>query len=188
MYWSLLQKSKGDEEDGNTPEQDGNAPEIEGNVAIDEGDSLSEMQEKTTESENTNEGWRDYARTRLANDAKATKKGGERQFNGLIDVYKKIYASDGIAGLYRGSLFQFPDNLFASFALGWLISNGASLASYLIDTMRRRMTMTSGEAVKYKNTFTSFNQIVKKEGVKSLFKGGGANILRVVASAGVLSG
>lgn len=44
----------------------------------------------------------DYARTRLANDAKASTKGGERQFNGLIDVYRKTLASDGIAGLYRG--------------------------------------------------------------------------------------
>lgn len=41
----------------------------------------------------------DYARTGLANDVK---KGGERQFNGLVDVYGKTYASDGIAGLYRG--------------------------------------------------------------------------------------
>jgi hypothetical protein len=45
----------------------------------------------------------DYARTRLANDAKSAKKGGgERQFNGLIDVYRKTIASDGVAGLYRG--------------------------------------------------------------------------------------
>ena len=44
----------------------------------------------------------DYARTRLANDAKAAKKGGERQFNGLIDVYRKTLKSDGVAGLYRG--------------------------------------------------------------------------------------
>jgi len=45
----------------------------------------------------------DYARTRLANDAKsAGKGGGERQFNGLVDVYRKTLASDGIAGLYRG--------------------------------------------------------------------------------------
>merc|ERR1712190_404302 len=42
----------------------------------------------------------DFARTRLANDAKG--KDGKRQFNGLIDVYKKTIASDGIAGLYRG--------------------------------------------------------------------------------------
>ena len=44
----------------------------------------------------------DYARTRLANDAKSAKSGGSRQFNGLVDVYKKTLASDGIAGLYRG--------------------------------------------------------------------------------------
>merc|ERR1712213_225663 len=42
----------------------------------------------------------DFARTRLANDAKG--KDGKRQFNGLIDVYKKTLASDGISGLYRG--------------------------------------------------------------------------------------
>jgi len=45
----------------------------------------------------------DYARTRLANDNKAAKKGGgERQFNGLVDVYRKTLATDGVAGLYRG--------------------------------------------------------------------------------------
>ena len=47
----------------------------------------------------------DYARTRLANDAKAattTGGSGTRQFNGLLDVYKKTLASDGIVGLYRG--------------------------------------------------------------------------------------
>merc|ERR1711939_509439 len=43
----------------------------------------------------------DYARTRLANDNKNAKTGGERQFNGLVDVYRKTLASDGIAGLYR---------------------------------------------------------------------------------------
>merc|ERR1712150_99670 len=34
----------------------------------------------------------DYARTRLANDSKG--KGGERQFNGLVDVYAKTLKSD----------------------------------------------------------------------------------------------
>jgi solute carrier family 25 (mitochondrial adenine nucleotide translocator), member 4/5/6/31 len=44
----------------------------------------------------------DYARTRLANDAKAAKhKGGQRQFGGILDVYLKTLASDGITGLYR---------------------------------------------------------------------------------------
>lgn len=44
----------------------------------------------------------DYARTRLANDNKSAGKGGTRQFKGLLDVYKKTLASDGIVGLYRG--------------------------------------------------------------------------------------
>ncbi|XP_030547408.1 ADP,ATP carrier protein 1, mitochondrial isoform X1 [Rhodamnia argentea] len=156
----------------------------------------------------------DYARTRLANDAKAAKKGGERQFNGLVDVYRKTMASDGIAGLYRGfniscvgiivyrGLYfgmydslkpvlltgSLQDSFFASFALGWLITNGAGLASYPIDTVRRRMMMTSGEAVKYKSSLDAFSQILKNEGAKSLFKGAGANILRAVAGAGVLAG
>ena len=155
----------------------------------------------------------DYARTRLANDAKSAKKGGERQFNGLVDVYKKTLASDGIAGLYRGFMpsvtgivvyrglyFGMYDsikpvlltgslegNFLASFLLGWTVTTGAGIASYPLDTIRRRMMMTSGEAVKYKGTMDAARQIVAAEGVKSLFKGAGANILRGVAGAGVLS-
>merc|ERR1711939_1077245 len=124
----------------------------------------------------------DFARTRLAADAKSAGKGGqggERQFNGLADVYRKTIASDGIAGLYRGFL--------ASFLLGWGVTTGAGIASYPLDTIRRRTMMTSGEAVKYKSSLDAASQIVAKEGVKSLFKGAGANILRGVAGAGVLS-
>jgi solute carrier family 25 (adenine nucleotide translocator) protein 4/5/6/31 len=156
----------------------------------------------------------DYARTRLANDNKSAKVGGgERQFNGLIDVYKKTLASDGIAGLYRGfgpsvlgivvyrGLYfgmydsikpvlltgSLEGNFLASFLLGWCVTTGAGIASYPLDTVRRRMMMTSGEAVKYKGSMDAARQIIAKEGVKSLFKGAGANILRGVAGAGVLS-
>jgi len=155
----------------------------------------------------------DFARTRLANDAKSAKKGGERQFNGLIDVYKKTLASDGVRGLYRGfgpsvtgiivyrglyfGLYDsikpvlltgtLEGNFLASFALGWVVTTGAGLASYPLDTVRRRMMMTSGEAVKYSSSAQAFRQIVAQEGVKSLFKGAGANILRGIAGAGVLS-
>ena len=44
----------------------------------------------------------DYARTRLANDLKSSKKGSSRQYSGMIDVYRQTMKSDGIAGLYRG--------------------------------------------------------------------------------------
>jgi len=156
----------------------------------------------------------DYARTRLANDNKSAKKGGERQYNGLIDVYKKTLKTDGIAGLYRGFVISavgiviyrglyfglydslkpivlrgnMKDNFLASFLLGWGITIGAGLASYPIDTVRRRMMMTSGQAVKYSGSMDCMSQILKNEGVASLFKGAGANILRAIAGAGVLSG
>uniref|UniRef100_A0A7S1TGQ6 ADP/ATP translocase n=1 Tax=Compsopogon caeruleus TaxID=31354 RepID=A0A7S1TGQ6_9RHOD len=158
----------------------------------------------------------DYARTRLANDAKSVAKGSaaERQFKGLGDCLSKTYKSDGFIGLYRGfavscvgiivyrgCYFGFFDslkpvvltgslekNFLASFLLGWAVTIAAGLASYPLDTVRRRMMMTSGQAVKYSSSFDAFNQIVRKEGTGALFKGAGANILRGVAGAGVLSG
>ncbi|PHT28439.1 ADP,ATP carrier protein [Capsicum baccatum] len=53
----------------------------------------------------------DYARTHIENDAKAAKKGGERQFNGMIDIYRKTLTSDGVAGLYRGLYCRMYDSL-----------------------------------------------------------------------------
>ena len=44
----------------------------------------------------------DFARTRLANNIKAANVGGDRQFKGLVDVYRKTVATDGVAGLYHG--------------------------------------------------------------------------------------
>jgi len=128
-------------------------------------------------------------------------------------VYRKTLATDGIAGLYRGFVIScvgivvyrglyfgmydslkpalpahLRENFLATFLLGWGITIGAGLASYPLDTVRRRMMMTSGEAVKYKSSMHAFQEIVAKEGYKSLFKGAGANILRAVAGAGVLAG
>ena len=97
----------------------------------------------------------DFARTRLANDNKG--KGGERQFNGLIDVYVKTLKSDGIQGIYRGftisavGIFIYRGMYFgmfdtlkpmliggkdssvvASFLLGWAVTVTAGLMSYPI--------------------------------------------------------
>ena len=151
-----------------------------------------------------------YFHFRLANDAKG--KGGERQYNGLIDVYRKTLKTDGIQGLYRGftiscvGIFIYRgmyfgmydslkpillgDNksLLLSFLLGWGVTIGSGLLSYPIDTIRRRMMMTSGAAVKYKGSIDCGMQILKNEGFMSMMKGAGANVLRGVAGAGVLAG
>ncbi|KZP10463.1 mitochondrial carrier [Athelia psychrophila] len=155
----------------------------------------------------------DYARTRLSADGKSAGKGGQRQFTGLVDVYRKTLKSDGIAGLYRGFvpsivgiavyrglyfggydtikdmvlIGSLQGNFLASFAVGWGCTTGAALAAYPFDTIRRRMMMTSGEAVRYKSFIDAGRQIIAKEGVKSMFAGAGANIVRGVAGAGVLA-
>lgn len=156
----------------------------------------------------------DYARTRLAADAKSHGNvKSQRQFNGMWDVYKKTWHSDGITGLYRGftpsvvgiivyrglyfGLYDsfkplllkgdWQNSFLASFLLGWCITIGASTCSYPLDTVRRRMMMTSGQMVKYKGAWDCLVKIVEMEGVKSLFKGCQANIFRSVAAAGVIS-
>lgn len=156
----------------------------------------------------------DYARTRLANDSKVVGKDGiaSRQYNGLIDVYTKTLKSDGIGGLYRGFViscvgifvyrgFYFglydtlkpmllgdDAGLLLSFCLGYGVTVTAGIMSYPIDTIRRRMMMTSGQAVKYAGSIDCAKTVIANEGFMSLMKGAGANVLRGVAGAGVLSG
>lgn len=155
----------------------------------------------------------DYARTRLASDLKS--KGGKRQYSGLIDVYKQTLKTDGFVGLYRGFNISFvgifvyrgfyfglydsivpnmPDNIkenaFAKFAVGYVVTVVSGLLSYPIDTIRRRMMMTSGmaKADMYKGSIDCAAKIMKAEGFMSFMKGAGANILRGIAGAGVLAG
>lgn len=159
----------------------------------------------------------DYARTRLAADNKMTSKTGgigERQYKGMLDVYRQTLASDGVRGLYRGFgasvsgivvyrgiYFGAYDSLkpivlvgplqgsfLTSFLLGWAVTTVAGFAAYPLDTVRRRMMMTSGGGVHYNGMLHAGREIIKAEGSAALLKGAGANILRGVASAGVLSG
>merc|ERR1712244_196804 len=119
--------------------------------------------------------------------------GGERQYNGLVDVYRQTLKSDGIAGLYRGFVisavgivvyrgFYFglfdtvnpllPENapFIATFGLGYAVTVTSGLISYPIDTIRRRMMMTSGQAVKYKGSIDC-TVLLKNEGFMSMMKG-----------------
>lgn len=95
---------------------------------------------------------------------------------GSYDTLKELV----LVGPLKGSFL-------ASFALGWISTTGAALASYPLDTIRRRMMMTSGGGQHYKSFVDAGRQIVIKEGPKALFAGAGANIMRGVASALVLS-
>ncbi|KAI7746165.1 hypothetical protein M8C21_016243 [Ambrosia artemisiifolia] len=156
----------------------------------------------------------DYARTRLAMDSTGISTNKKRQFNGLYDVYRKTLETDGIRGLYRGFTVSIvgitmyrgmyfglydslkptvlvgplKDNFVASFFLGWSVTTFSGFCAYPFDTLRRRMMMTSGEPMKYRNGIHALRDIIRVEGVWALYRGVTANMLVGVAGAGVLAG
>merc|ERR1712025_560969 len=74
------------------------------------------------------------------------------------------------------------------FCVGYSVTVVAGLASYPIDTIRRRMMMTSGGGTHYNGSLDCAKQISAQEGWQSYFKGAGANIMRGIAGAMVISG
>jgi len=63
----------------------------------------------------------------------------------------------------------------------------AGIASYPLDTVRRRLMMQSGRKdVMYKNTMDCFRKIAKNEGPGAFFKGALSNVIRGTGGALVL--
>jgi solute carrier family 25 (adenine nucleotide translocator) protein 4/5/6/31 len=156
----------------------------------------------------------DFARTRLAADVgKGANK--EREFNGLVDCLKKVVQNDGVKGLYRGfgisvvgiigyrasyfgmfdtgKVLLFEDirkaNFFAMWGFAQIVTVGAGVVSYPLDTVRRRLMMTSGQKgadVMYTGTWDCFKKIYHTEGPGAFFKGCLSNIIRGTGGALVL--
>merc|ERR1712019_119915 len=152
----------------------------------------------------------DFARTRLAADVGS---GKTREFTGLIDCLKKVAASDGVGGLYRGfgisvvgiiayraayfGMFDtgkailFSDaknaNIFAMWFFAQVVTVSAGILSYPLDTVRRRLMMDSGRAEKmYNGTLDCFAKIARDEGPRAFFKGSLSNVIRGTGGALVL--
>jgi len=154
----------------------------------------------------------DFARTRLAADVG---QGGEREFTGLIDCLKKISAKDGAGGLYNGfgisvvgiiayrasyfgmfdtgKVMLFEDikkaNFFAMWGFAQCVTVSAGICSYPLDTVRRRLMMTSGQTGAdrmYNGTADCFRKIYRDEGGKAFFKGCLSNVIRGTGGALVL--
>lgn len=152
----------------------------------------------------------DFARTRLAADV--GKGDGAREFNGLVHCLQSIAAKDGVQGLYNGfgisvvgiifyraSYFGLFDtgkamflgekpNLLYVFMLGQIVTVSAGIISYPLDTVRRRLMMTSGQGEKlYNGTLDCFAKIMAKEGPAAFFKGCLSNVIRGTGGALVLT-
>ena len=153
----------------------------------------------------------DFGRTRLAADVGS---GKAREFSGLADCLIKIAKSDGPVGLYRGfgisvigiiayraSYFGMYDsgkvllfgdkkpNLFFNWLFAQFVTVSAGVASYPLDTVRRRLMMQSGKTgadVQYHGTWDCFRKIAAQEGPRAFFKGSLSNVIRGTGGALVL--
>jgi solute carrier family 25 (mitochondrial adenine nucleotide translocator), member 4/5/6/31 len=154
----------------------------------------------------------DFGRTRLAADVGS---GKAREFTGLVDCLRKVAASDGVGGLYKGfgisvvgiiayraayfGMFDtgkvalFPDakkaNIFALWAFAQFVTVSAGIVSYPLDTVRRRLMMMSGKKgsdIQYTGTWDCFVKIAQQEGMKAFFKGSLSNVIRGTGGALVL--
>jgi len=156
----------------------------------------------------------DYARTRLASDVGSGKKTFNGLLDCLVKTTKgpkgflSLYNGFGVsvAGIipYRGVQFGLNDTIkglnpwdrettFRGIASKW---GGAQISvimsgfvTYPFDTVRRRLQMESERPVDkrlYKGAAHCARKIIKDEGMKAMFKGAGANILRGTGAALVL--
>ena len=151
----------------------------------------------------------DYARTRLANQVHT---GGEAQFSGLLNCIYKTYQTDGRIGLYRGFTIsclcmviyrglyfgiydslrpylpqKYESNMLVTFTFGYFATLASGVLSYPLDTVRRRIMMTSGEQKKFKSTPDCIRQMWRQGGWRVFYKGGAANVVGGVTGAAVLS-
>lgn len=153
----------------------------------------------------------DIAHTRLAADVG---KKEARQFRGIHHFLKTVHRKDGVRGIYRGlpaSLHGvivhrglyfggfdtvkevFSEDAKPELALWkrWVLAQGvttsAGLASYPLDTVRRRIMMQSGiERPMYSSTLDCWRKIYRVEGLASFYRGALSNMFRSTGSAAIL--
>ena len=153
----------------------------------------------------------DFSRTRLAADVGKAK--SDREFTGLGNCIMTVLKKDGPIGLYRGFMvsvlgiivyracyfggydwgkqYLFKDfrnaNAILLFCFAEVNTTISGLASYPLDTVRRRLMMQSGRTTMlYKGTFDCMRKIYAEKGLKAFYKGALSNVFRGTGGALVL--
>lgn len=154
----------------------------------------------------------DNAWDRLKGDIAAEKMGGTRQFTNMQDAWKKTMATEGVGGMYKGFLassvgiiiyrglffglydtvkplmFGDDDMLGGNLGVGYMTSIFADLASRPFHTLYSEPLMSLRGEEPYKGAMDCISRVVKTEGYKGLFKGGGGCVVRGVFGALCLAG
>lgn len=101
--------------------------------------------------------------------------------------------------IYRGFYFgiydsarpylpaKYEKNMGITFCLGYAATIVSGALSYPLDTIRRRMMMTSCETLKFTGAVGCAQKIWNEGGWRGFFKGGAANIIGGFTGAAVLS-
>lgn len=130
------------------------------------------------------------------------------QYTGMADVISKTFQHSGPLGLfngfgvsvagivlYRGAYFGLYDtlrplvpqnNFLASFLVGWGVTIAAGLATYPLDTIRRRMMIAGATPMAYSSALECTLTIWREEGVAGFFRGALSNIVRAIIGAMIL--
>jgi solute carrier family 25 (mitochondrial adenine nucleotide translocator), member 4/5/6/31 len=126
----------------------------------------------------------------------------QRHMHGIAALYRGFNVSVVLVVLYKGlhlggydiakDLYsraygdKHPTNTMLSFGFAWAWSLIVGSTCYPFDTMRRRLMCglrdADGQLV-YRNAFHCFQKMVKEEGVGSLYRGVGVNVLRSIGGA-----
>ncbi|EKX55013.1 hypothetical protein GUITHDRAFT_83901 [Guillardia theta CCMP2712] len=131
--------------------------------------------------------------------ADSSRSGGER--GGLMGLYRGVSPTLIGAFPYEGIKFYsyakfkevLPKDQDGKQNVGWKLVAGASAATvahivtYPMDTIRRRMQLqgAAGAQILYKNAIDCAAQMVKREGVRSLYRGLTATCIRGVPNTGI---
>ncbi len=110
----------------------------------------------------------------------------------IISVIGIIFYRASYFGMFdTGKVLLFADakkaNFFAMWGFAQCVTVVSGIASYPLDTVRRRLMMQSGRSdIMYTGTIDCFNKILKNEGPKAFFKGSLSNVIRGTGGALVL--
>ncbi|KAI4320573.1 hypothetical protein MLD38_034039 [Melastoma candidum] len=103
----------------------------------------------------------DHAHNRLANVAKVAKKGGERLFTGLFDLYRNIIQFDGIVGLSHGFNIFFVGIMNPGSYLGILTDEGSTnLKQMYVDNQIAKLMVEQSRSQDYKIKNGTTNGVV----------------------------